>query len=75
MAEGTLVVEDRDDLELPENPEEADLADVEVLVAADALVDSPLLVLDIDELLVPAVLDIEPIPLLEVEPLARFLGV
>ena len=63
----TLVAEDTDDLAaLP-------LAE-EDLVAEDLVAVAPLLDLVIEELLVPAVLDIEPMPLLVVDPVVAILG-
>ena len=65
---GTLAIDEIDDLEDP-------LAELEDLVAVDVLVVAPpLLALVIEELLVPVVLDMEPIPLLVLEPVVEILG-
>lgn len=69
-AEGTLsalVAEDTDDLAA------LDLDEVD-LVTEEDLVAAPLLDLVMEELLVPAVLDMEPIPLLVEEPVVLILG-
>lgn len=55
-----------DDLEAPDAEED--------LVAVDLVVAAPLLDLVMDELLEPAVLDTEPIPFLETEPVVEILG-
>lgn len=62
----TLVAEDADDL--------AALALADEDLVAEDLVAAPLLDLVIEALLVPAVLDIEPMPLLEVDPVVAILG-
>ena len=62
----TLVAEDAEDL--------AALALEEEDLVAEDLVVAPLLDLVIEALLVPAVLDIEPMPLLEVDPVVATLG-
>jgi hypothetical protein len=62
----SLVVEDADDL--------AALALADEDLVEEDLVAAPLLDLVIEALLVPAVLDIEPMPLLEVDPVVAILG-
>ena len=62
----TLVAEDTDDL--------AEVALVAVPAAVDDRVTDPLRDLDIAALLVPAVLDMEPKPLLPAEPVVEILG-